>query len=264
MTWDQLPTTEDSPVYEQIGIPRSAVIATHNRRAELYRCVEALAPQCSHILIIDNATDPPLGHDEQDAVRLLGCADPAMCVVDVIRDPEQPPNLSRLWNLGIDRVAHRWRTFCLTLGVAPRWDVAVVNDDATVPPGWFDALSREMRRFDEVKAACSCPPFDELPPSAFRAYGPTAPMGVHSRLTGWAFVLRGEWEGARFDERFRWWCGDDDISLRARLAGGLVQVGGFPVPNEHADQSTYDNPFLSAQTAVDMAVFVEKWGKRPW
>jgi hypothetical protein len=87
-------------------------------------------------------------------------------------------------------------------------------------------------------------------------------MSVLTRLAGWAFILRGEWEGARLDEQFRWWCGDDDISLRARQGGGLVHVGGLHVPNEHADQST--TGVLAGQTALDMQAFVDKHGRRPW
>lgn len=239
-------------------IPRSAIISTHNRREELYRCVKALAPQCSHILIIDNASDPPIGRHPADLQRLWDCANPADCVIDVHWDCEQPPNLSRLWNLGINRAARRWRTFAETLGEPARWDVAVVNDDATVPPGWFDEVAGTMRQWGADAASHN--PFEP----ATRAYGADAPMSVTTRLAGWAFVLRGEWEGARFDERLRWWCADDLVSLRAREAGGLVLVGGLAVPNEYADKSTYENPFLASQTAVDMATFVEITGRRPW
>lgn len=245
-------------------LPRSAVVATHNRRDELYRCLEALGSQCDHIVVIDNATQPPLGHDERDAVRLLECVDPQRCVLDRVSDDEQPPNLSRLWNLGIDRAADHWRSYWRAIGGEPQWDVAVVNDDATVPPGWFDRLSWAMRVDRGIMAASSCPPFAELGPHVQQYYSEYAPMSVHTRLTGWAFILRGEWPDARLDERFRWWCGDDDISLRARRAGGIVHVGGFPVPNEHADVSTAASPALQEQTGRDMQAFIDKWGFRPW
>ena len=88
-----------------------------------------------------------------------------------------------------------------------------------------------------------------------------APCAIETRLTGWAFVLRGE-AGLRLDERFRWWCGEDDVSMRARRAGGLVHVGGYPVPNTGANSSTVG--VLAEQAAKDMQTFVDKWGVRPW
>lgn len=234
-------------------IRRFAVVATHNRPAELNRCVEALAPQVDGIVVIDNASDPPCSftwlHSHAWAV--------GEAFLNLIRDEEQPPNLSRLWNLGLDEVARA----CVRVGLK-QWDVAVVNDDATVPPGWFDALSEAMRANRTVMAASTAPPFADPGPGVNQYWTTQAPMSVVTRLTGWAFILRGEWEGARLDEQFRWWCGDDDISYRARQAGGLVQVGGLHVPNEYADQST--TGALAEQTALDMQAFVDKHGKRPW
>jgi hypothetical protein len=241
-------------------IPRSAVVATHNRREELYRCVRALSTQCDHIVVIDNATDPPLGHDEADALAIMrAVVDPHACVLDTVRDDEQPPNLSRLWNLGLDRAAEQWCSYHRVVGTEPRWDVAVVNDDATVPPGWFDALATPMRTLGAAAASHGeflGPEWGEV------VLGPSAPLSVTTRLAGWAFILRGEWVGARLDERFRWWCGDDDISHRARIAGGLLHIGGLRVPNEHADQST--TGVLAEQTGLDMQAFIDKWGFRPW
>lgn len=242
-------------------IPRSAIIPTHNRRAELYRCVEAIAPQVDHVFIIDNATDPPLGHDEADALALMRCSDPMTCVVDTRRDDEQPPNLSRLWNLGLENAEARWRSFLGVVGKPLVWDVAVLNDDAIPPAGWFDAVSKAMRAVGGVVAGSSAP-FDDLPPGQARFIGGTARPSVSTRLAGWAHILRGEWDGARYDERMRWWFSDDDLSLRARQAGGLVHVGGFPVPNTGADSST--TGVLAEQAGRDRAVFVEKHGVQPW
>lgn len=247
-------------------IPRMAVIPTHNRPAELQRCVKAIAPQVSGIIVIDNASDPPVRvGDLYAAVELAPHAydhlgwDPPM--IRVFRDEEQPPNLSRLWNLGLDDVARA----CRNVGIEA-WDVAVLNDDAVPPPGWFDAVSTAMRDHDGEMdcppvAACSAP-FDDLAPGQVRHWGAGATPSVFSRLAGWAHILRGEWEGARYDEKLRWWFADDDLSLRARLAGGLVHVGGFPVPNTGADSST--TGLLAEQAGRDRATFVAKHGCQPW
>jgi hypothetical protein len=136
--------------------------------------------------------------------------------------------------------------------------VAVLNDDAVPPPGWWDALSAELRTTGAV--AASSDPFGAFPPGYRQWYGPDAPMSTVTRLTGWAMLLRGEWEGARFDERLRWWYADDLISLQAREAGGLVHVGGYPVPNTGANTST--TGVLAEQAGRDM--FVEITGRQPW
>lgn len=235
-------------------IPQGAVIATHNRPVELHRCVEALAPQVDVIVVVDNASDPPVGFPRRIPSGSVRYGDIDTTRVQVLRDPEQPPNLSRLWNLGLD-----WLAEYFAGGDVDGYDVAVVNDDATVPPGWFDAVAGAMRRFGAD--AASHGPFMGDAGGAVHL-GTSAPMSVTTRLAGWAFVLRGEWGGARLDEQFRWWCGDDDISLRARQAGGLVHVGGLHVPNEHADQST--TGLLAEQAALDMQAFVDKHGRRPW
>lgn len=230
---------------------RAAVIATHNRPIELRRCVEAIAAQVDQLVIVDNASDPPVDYRD-----LMPVVDPRTCVVTLMHDREQPPNLSRLWNMGLDYAKGVYTALFQVLGTPLLWDVAVLNDDATVPPDWFANLAGIMRQWDCYAASHN--PFEPVT----RAHGPDAPMSVTTRLAGWAMVLRGEWSGARFDESMRWWCADDDMSLRAREAGGLMLVAGVDVPNEHADRST--TGVLAEQTAIDMQTFVDKHGRRPW
>lgn len=234
-------------------IHRLAVVATHNRPAELQRLIDAIAPQCDFIVIIDNASDPPVPHWEVERWPTGRAGTEHSCWVKVIHDPEQPPNLSRLWNRGLQVGADLFSG-------GERYDVAVLNDDAVPPPRWWDAMSAAMR--STGADAASGHPFGFLGPGEVRVLGADTPMGVSNRLTGWAMLLRGEWDGARFDETMRWWASDDDMSHRARLAGGLVQIGGFEVPNTGADTSTVG--VLAEQAGRDMARFEEKWGRRPW
>jgi hypothetical protein len=88
------------------------------------------------------------------------------------------------------------------------------------------------------------------------------PTALHERLPGFAFMLAGE-RGARIDEQFQWWCGDNDIDMQSRLLGGTLILPG-QVLHHFPDQSTYQNPALAARPAIDMALFVQKWGFRPW
>lgn len=230
-------------------VPRVAVVATHNRPDELARLLDAIVPQCDEVYVIDNASDPPV------IPRSTHSSGIHRVSLHVVRDEEQPPNLSRLWNTGIDYTGALMRT----VGIRA-WDVAVLNDDAVPPPGWWDTVSGAMRDWG-ADAACA-DPFDQLPPGATCRYGPDAPMSVATRLAGWAMMLRGEWDGARFDERLRWWYADDEISLRARQAGGLVHVGGVPVGNTGANSSTVG--VLAEQAGRDRKTFVEITGRLPW
>jgi hypothetical protein len=235
-------------------IPRAAVIATHNRPAELRRCVEAIAPQVDLIVIVDNASEPPV---TGDTVGVLG---PRIVPNQILYDAEQPPNLSRLWNLGLKQA--RWVMFHHNLldEAVPRCDLAVLNDDAVPPPGWFDAVAGAMRSTGAM-AGCN-DPFDQMGPGQIRVHGPDGPPGLHCRIAGWAMMLRGEWPGARFDEAMRWNFSDDDLSYRARREGGLVHVGGVQVQNTLADTST--RGVLAEQAGHDRAAFVAKHGVQPW
>lgn len=228
-------------------IPRAAVIPTHNRPAELQRCVEAISPQVDLLVVIDNASEPradprPVG----PLLHLMG-------------DPEQPPNLSRLWNRGLEFVQQFMDRFDL-LDETGRWDVAVLNDDAVPPPGWFDAVAGAMRSSTAV-AGCN-DPFDRMAPGQVVMHGPEFPPSVLNRLAGWALILRGEWEGARYDEDMRWCFSDDDISYRARQEGGLVYVGGVQALNTLADTVTWAQ--FAEQAGRDRAAFVAKHGIQPW
>lgn len=231
-------------------IPRIAVVPTHNRPEQLATLVKSLEGQCEHLIVIDNASDPPTSliwlKMQLTNAKSMG--------ISVIYDAEQPPNLSRLWNRGIDLAKLSCRVFNDL-----RWDVAVLNDDAVVPPGWWDAVSGAMREVNA--AAASADPFGELPFGRKHLWLANAPMSVHTRLAGWAFMLRGE-EGLRADERLRWWYADDLLSLQARERGGLVHVGGVGVGNTLANSSTVG--VLAEQAGRDRQTFVDITGRQPW
>lgn len=235
-------------------IPRVAVVPTRNRPVELARLLDALAPQCHAVVVVDNASDPPVSLPRKH----WGSGGPGVehvgMVQHVIRDEEQPPNLSRLWNVGID--------FARTFMVRPNpvdepYDVAIFNDDAVVPPGWWDIVSAGLR--GHPTAAVCCTP----------AYAPiTGPVlktkpdrDLFGRMTPWAFVTRGEL-GLRSDERMRWWWFDSDFDFRARQGGGMLTVPGPIVANTGANSSTVG--VLAEQAGRDRATFIEIHGSAPW
>lgn len=224
---------------------RYAVVATRDRPTELANVVTALHAQGVTVVVVDNGSnprvEPPVDYS----------AGPPPNAPTVIVDDEQPPNLSRLWNVGLGEVAEQARL----RGLA-EWDVAVVNDDAVIPAGWYDAVAAALR-LSTAAAACS-DPHGRL----------TAPLlkivpdrDAFTRLCGWAFMLRGE-QALRADEDLRWWFGDTGLDWAARRTGGMVIIPGYPVGNVHANSTTVGA--LAEQAGRDRATFAAKYGWAPW
>lgn len=239
-----------------------AVIPTHNRPAELAELLDSI-PADVHVLVIDNASEPETQFHLP--LRFLGRR------IQVSRVEEQPPNLSRLWNLGLDwaEKLHRATGHAPTDPVrgyvgADAYAVAILNDDLLLPRGFLWTMSAELANHQ----------VDISFPGAVgqRCYvnrmGTNAP-GLGLRMTGWCFMVRGG-SGLRADERLRWWCGDDDLERQAAAHGrGTVRFEMTPgqaaeLKHRYPDQSTAASPALQVQTALDMDTYVAKWGDRPW
>lgn len=217
-------------------VPRYAIIPTHNRPARLLALVASLGAQCDQIVVLDNASEPPVARD-----RLLAAAGKAG--VEVLHDSEQPPHLSRFWNVMLDRVADRATYF-----QADRWDVAILNDDAVIPAGWYDACSNGLRAHETAVIAHTTP----TTPALLTELG----NDPRNRMTPHAFVIRGE-VGLRADEAMRWWYFDTDLDQQARIAGGVLSVDGPRVVNSLANTTTVGP--LAEQAEKDRAVFEAKW-----
>lgn len=225
---------------------RYAVVATRDRPTELAAVVHALHAQGVTVVVVDNGSDPP-------ALPPIDFTTdgPLPNAPTVIVDYEQPPNLSRLWNLALNEVEDQARRRALT-----EWDVAVVNDDAVIPAGWYDACATAMR-LAGAAAACS-DPHGRLAAPILK----TAPdRDAFTRMCGWAFILRGE-NGFRFDETMCWWFSDSDADWAARAAGGMVIIPGYPVGNVHANSTTVGE--LAEQAGRDRVTFAAKHGSAPW
>ena len=221
---------------------RYAIILTHNRPELLAQCVAAISPQVDVTLVIDNASDPPV-----DPNSLSATVEHPVAVAHI---PDQPPNLANLWNRGLDMVD--------ALAVGQPWHAAILCDDAIAPPGWFAAVTQAM---DETGAAIGCSnPWGHQHPPQVKTQPDADIMG---RMPGWAWILNGA-SGLRADESMHfWWC-DSDIDFRARQAGGMVMIGGYPVPNVRPNDFLTTVPGLADQAGRDGAAFVAKWGHRPW
>jgi len=223
------------------GAFRAAVIPTRDRHDLLTECVGSVVDQVDQVIIVDNLSDPPV-----DAEQWHG-------KVAVVRLPLDPPNISTFWNVGIalaDSNAHA--------AGATAWDIAVFNNDVVVPPGWVESLSTAMRCTTAVLAFP-----DQHGGRQQILHTKAGPIDLRQRITGFAYMLRGE-HGLRLDESMAWWYSDDDLDWQAREAGGALLVPGIPVDHRCPNGSLYERPELEAQTVRDRETFRQKWGRTPW
>jgi hypothetical protein len=162
-------------------------------------------------------------------------------------------NISAWWNRGLDHA--RILAGRLSDYMPPRWDVAILNDDAIVPEGWFTAVAGKMR---DMKAAAACSGGNG-PMSVFHTH--PGPVGLDTRLQGFAFVVAGEL-GLRANESLKWYFTDDWMDWESRKLGGMVMIPGFHV--EHLHPNGQLTPEIHAQIAQDAQTFVDIYGMRPW
>jgi GT2 family glycosyltransferase len=223
------------------GVYRAAVIPTRDRHDLLADCIHSIIDQVDTVIVVDNLSQPPIDPE------------PWHGSVSVVTAPLDPPNISTLWNIGLalaDAAAHQ-------VG-AGRWDIAVLNSDVTVPRGWIDGLSTAMRSGPAVLAYP-----DQHGGRRQILHTKAGPVDLRQRITGFAYLLRGE-VGMRLDESLAWWFSDDDIDWRARQQGGALLVPGLAVEHRCPNGSMYERPELHEQAARDRETFNQKWGQTPW
>lgn len=239
--------------------PRFAVIATRNRPDVLQQCLDAIVPQVDAIFVIDNGDEKMVPEPEPGSK------------IFVLQLEMQPPNLSLIWNRGLvvaeynakatldeDSVDGDGQGPSMPIVSSGEWEVAVLNDDAIVPEGWFDAVATAMR---ETGAAAGCS--DHFGTLATRMlHTVPGPVGLQTRMCGWAHILAGE-KGLRYDEELQYWFSDDSMDWVARQNGGMVIIPGFPVQNLYPNGLM--TPELHVQAGKDRETFARKHnGLTPW
>lgn len=211
---------------------RYAVIPTNNREC-LTLCIQAIMPQVDKVILIETA-EPSLNVHWK---------------LDKLADPRRPVNISRWWNRGLRHAS------ALARGAgAGVWDVAVLNDDVVVPQGWFDEVARGLRGSGAAIASYS----DQVYSPHHHEDAGSIPL--YLRPAGFAWMMRGELD-LRADERFNWYCGDDDLWRASIEYGGFYLMPGTVNHMYPNGQVTSEIQELIAQ---DMAAFVAKYGERPW
>jgi hypothetical protein len=220
------------------GIYRAAVIPARDRHDMLADCIRSVIDQVDRVIIVDNLSSPPID------------IDPWHGKVRCVWAPLDPPNISTLWNIGIT-LADAAR------GDADQWDIAVLNSDVTVPAGWIDGLSAAMRSTTAVLA------YPDQHGGRQQILHTTAgPIDLRQRITGFAYMLRGE-AGLRLDESMAWWYSDDTLDWEARERGGALLVPGIPVEHRCPNISTNQRPELQQQAGRDRETFLARWGQLP-
>jgi GT2 family glycosyltransferase len=210
---------------------RYAVIPTGSR-PDLYRaCIEAITPQVDEVLTLATSLDA-LRYSVGRSV-FIGSG----------------LNISHWWNQGIGW-AHAWCD-------PDPFDVAVLNDDALVPPDWFDQVTSAMRDWEAAAGGS-----DQHSRDGITYLDDHDTPDIRLRLPGYAFILDGT-ARLRADEQFCWWWGDTDLDWRAREAGGVVLVPGIPVDHPPNGGTAVDGE-LAEVVARDRQRFIDKWGSVPW
>jgi hypothetical protein len=220
---------------------RAAVIPTRDRHDMLADCINSVVDQVDRVIVIDNLSSPPIDPE------------PWHGKVGVVAIPIDPPNISTLWNVGLalaDAAAHTEQ--------ADHWDIAVLNSDVTVPTGWIDGLSTAMR---STTAVLAYP--DQHGGRRQILHTRAEPVDLRTRITGYAYMLRGE-TGLRLDESMAWWFSDDSVDWEAREKGGALLVPGLAVEHRCPNGSMYERPELKTQAGRDRETFKAKWGRTPW
>jgi GT2 family glycosyltransferase len=155
--------------------------------------------------------------------------------------------IHEMWNAGLVEAAR-------AAGGRPH-NVAVLNNDLEVHPGFLATLAEGLRSSDDNWIAYPNWQGLDIPVRVAVPVDRTAGQS----MSGWAFMVRGE-VGLRFDEQFQWWYGDDDIQRQAEKAGGrVVCVGGVTCTHLEPGRSTDESPELRARARADMERFVKKW-----
>lgn len=222
-------------------IPTIAIIPSRDRHTMLDDCFASVQTQVSHVIIIDNLSSPPLKFDADFADDDN---------VDFIEVDLDPPNISQLWNIGIKRAKE-------IAGHLLAWNVAIFNSDVIVPEGWVDRMAQAMRQTTAVLAYS-----DQCGGSQMVLHTEAKPIDLRQRITGFAYMLRGE-SDLKLDETMQWWYSDDDLDWRARLMGGSLLVPGIPVEHREPNGSTNARIELQEQAGRDRETFIKKWGRAP-
>lgn len=171
-------------------------------------------------------------------------------------------NLHKMWNEGVGRA----------LSFGERVNVALLNNDIEVGPGFLSGLAEALRADRRLLAVC--PNYDGRPGD-----GVLPVEGICADrydgtggLSGFAFMVPGEMFAKgfpAFDESLDWFFGDNDFVANVAQFGGRMGLVAS-VSCRHIGSQTTGSATGSALGDAferDRATFLAKWGGRevaPW
>lgn len=162
-------------------------------------------------------------------------------IAAVIPTRYEPPELDvllpRLWHDGVlpfvmrsedygHAIYRMWNAGVAAARAAGATEIAILNDDVTLPSGALPLMARLLRSAPDVGVVY--PDCRDLGLAGPELTGTVGTWGAGG-MTGFAFMFRAELD-IPFDEGFGWWYGDDAFEEAARVAGWRVcRVNGLPV-----------------------------------
>ena len=190
--------------------------------------------------VIPSRYHPPQLYD------LLGVLEADGVTVYQMNSPDYEHHIYAMWNAGV-RLARK----------AGATEIAILNDDITIPVGALPALAAALRSADDIGIT-----YPDQDAAQLRPGTPQATTGTWGAggMTGFAFMFRTDLPLPAFDERYGWWYGDDVFEAEVRALGYRVcRVPGVPIihtPNGSASRRWAE---LAPLVAADRA----RWEARP-
>lgn len=215
-----------------------AVACTYRPDIEaMNRTVALMGLPKENIVVVGNGEDPPTAEEIPGAT--------------VLTDREPVYNMPRWWNKGLNHVSTRNQN--------KNYEVFIFGSDTMAENRVVVRLAEVLR---ERNLAATCPDRYGVIPAGEVVFEDRLERirDMRYRMTGYAFVLRGELE-LRADPKFRSWYIDDDLEWQARERGGTGMVGGLRVG--HPLNGSPLSPMLQRWAAEDREKFRAKWGDYP-
>ena len=219
------------------------VIPSLDRHKMLDRVINNLGLPQSQVIVIDTGSNPPLDRHLQNRAIVLSRT----------RDSER--NIQKWWNAGLDYIKSS-----AEFKKIDKYHVAILNSDLIIERSDLDLLQDALTVSGTVVSHQDHS--NELELGEFRVKHRRGDTPFRYKLTGYCFVVDGSLD-LRFDERFRWWYGEDDFEWRAREMGGVVRVGGPTITNLDQDGAIKNDHSLRQQVFADREEFISKWGTVP-
>lgn len=214
-------------------------------------------PVKGHHDLTDALVDQLLDQGEADGIFIFdngSDTDPYPQRPGVTVIPAAGKNIHEMWNAGVQT--------CVS--GAPRCNIAILNNDLEVGPGFLSGLAATLRA-DSRRLAVS-PNYDNRPGTGFLEVKGICANRYDGTggLAGFAFMVPGEMFAAGFppfDETLQWWYGDADFILNIERFGGMYGIAR-DVSCVHVNggsQSTVEDDTFRTVIAEDRARFEAKW-----